>query len=296
MPSPRFPVWDAPVAGMMLGATAYSLFAFHDAMVKLLVVAGLPVVQILLARSIVVAAATLALGRGALLREAVESKRKGLLLARAALTLGAWTLYYVNGSQMQLAEMTTLYYAAPLMTLVLAMIFLGERLTAGRATATALGFAGVVVACNPAGIAFGVPAMMVLTAALLWGVAMILMRTISKSESSLLLVFSMNAIYVVVLTPIVVLSFVPMSATDLALVLGVALCGGAGQFVLVEAARRIPASVLGTVEYSALIWSFLLGALIFAELPAPAVYAGAALIVMAGVVLAWTERRQRRLA
>jgi drug/metabolite transporter (DMT)-like permease len=52
--------------------------------------------------------------------------------------------------------------------------------------------------------------------------------------------------------------------------------------------------VLGTVEYGALIWSFIFGCLFWAELPASTVYLGAFLVVAAGLTLALSERRNRR--
>ncbi len=281
-----------PIAGMVMGFAAYSLFSVHDTLVKL-VVADIPVVQILFLRSMVIAGFTLAVGRLALLGDLSVSTRKWPLFWRATTTLAAWCLYYVNGTQLKLAEMTTLYYVAPVITLVLAIIFLRERLTLPRALAALLGFAGVVVACNPAGISFGLPAFMVLAAAALWSAAMILMRSISKSESSLLLIFSLNAFYVVVLLPFVVIDLRPMDLFQVMAVLGTGLIGGVAQYILVEAARRVPASVLGTVEYSALVWSFILGAVVFGEMPAPIVFAGAGLIVLAGLTLAWSERGRR---
>lgn len=277
---------------MVMGFAAYSLFSVHDTLVKL-VVADIPVVQILILRSLVIASFTLALGRMALLRDLGASTRKWPLFWRATTTLAAWCLYYVNGTQLKLAEMTTLYYVAPVITLILAIIFLKERLTLPRALAALLGFAGVVIACNPAGISFGLPALMVLVAAALWSVAMILMRSISKSETSLLLIFSLNAFYVVVLSPFVLLDPRPMNLFQVVAVLGTGLMGGLAQYILVEAARRVPASVLGTVEYSALLWSFILGAAVFGEMPAAIVFAGAGLIVLAGLTLAWSERGRR---
>ena len=56
----------------------------------------------------------------------------------------------------------------------------------------------------------------------------------------------------------------------------------------------MPASVLGTVEYSALIWSFVFGYLFWREEPAQVVFLGAGMLIVAGLVLAWSERRKRR--
>jgi drug/metabolite transporter (DMT)-like permease len=67
----------------------------------------------------------------------------------------------------------------------------------------------------------------------------------------------------------------------------------AAQYALIDAARLVPASVLGTVEYSALCWSFIFGFLFYAEMPALLVYLGAGMVVAAGIILAFSERRRR---
>jgi drug/metabolite transporter (DMT)-like permease len=281
------------LAGIALGATAYSLFAVHDALVKG-VIDTLPVIQILFVRSFVIVVLCLVLGRAKLVGSLVHSKNKPMILGRAVLTLAAWCMYYSTGRDLQLAEMTTLYYFAPVLTTILAVIFLHERLTLARVGAASIGFFGVVVACNPAGVTLGLPAILVLLAALCWAVAMILMRTISKTESALVQVLALNLFYVLALGAFALISWHSMALDELVAVLAVGIIGGIAQYVLVEAARAVPASVLGTVEYSALLWAFLFGYLFWREEPASTVYSGAALIMAAGFILAWSEHRARR--
>jgi len=279
------------VKGLLLGVICYSLFAFHDALVKS-VITELPVVQILFIRSFVIVLGCLAVGRRQLLVDLRQSSGKHLIMLRAVLTLGAWCMYYSTGRYLQLAEMTTLYYVAPIITLVLAVIFLRERITFPRIGAAVLGFVGVVVACNPAGLNFAWPELLVLAAAFLWGVAMIAMRSIPRSDSALAQIFAINALYVVVMGVASAFVWQPVDPRILGIVLAVGLLGGAAQYILVEAARLVPAAVLGTVEYSALVWAFLFGYLGWHEIPAPYVYIGAVLIVAAGAFVAFSERRR----
>jgi drug/metabolite transporter (DMT)-like permease len=286
------PAEAASIRGMALGAAAYSLFAVHDALVKS-VISDLPVTQILFVRSVVIVAGSLAIGRGAMLRELRFSTTKHMIALRALLTLAAWCMYYSTGRTLQLAEMTTLYYFAPVLTVVLAVIFLGERLTLARVGASAIGFFGVVVACNPTGLSLGWPAVLVLAAAFCWSVAMILMRTISRSESALVQTFAINLLFAVVMGVASALTWQPMDWRVFATLIAIGVIGGIAQYILVEAARLVPAGVLGTVEYSALIWAFVFGYIFWAEKPADAVYLGAALIVTAGLMVAWSERRRR---
>jgi len=278
---------------MALALTAFTLFAVHDALVKS-VVSALPVVQILFARSVFILAACLVI-RPRVFREMLASGNKGMHLLRGVMTLAAWLMYYNAAREMQLAEMTTLYYFAPIITIVLAVIFLKEQLTLARVGAAAIGFFGVIVAVNPTGVAIGLPAIMVLGAAFLWAVAMILMRTIAKADSSIVLIFSMNLFFAIVMGAATIPAWTPMDLPQVLAVLGVGVAGGVAQYLLIEAARLIPASVVGTVEYGALIWSFIFGYVFWGETPPGTVYAGALLIVCAGLLLAWSEHRNRRL-
>lgn len=283
----------ASLTGMALGISAYSLFAIHDAMIKG-VIATLPVAQILFVRGVVIIAICLLMGRSQLVVDLVTSKNRMLILGRGLMTLAAWVMYYSAGRDLQLAEMTTLYYVAPIMTTVLAVMFLKERLTLARISGASIGFFGIVVATNPSDFALELPVIMVLTAALFWAVAMILMRTISRSDRTLVQVFAQNLIHVALMGFFVLSAWQGMDLRQWALCIASALVGGLGQYTLVEAARQVPASVLGTVEYGALVWSFVFGYLFFAETPASTVYIGAFLVVAAGLTLALSEHRSRR--
>ncbi|HTO27601.1 MAG TPA: DMT family transporter, partial [Devosia sp.] len=254
----------------------------------------LPAPQILFVRSAVIIALCLAIGRTGVVIDLWHSRNRMLILGRGLMTLAAWVMYYSAGRELQLAEMTTLYYFAPVLTTVLAVIFLKEQLTLARIGAAAIGFFGVVVAANPSGFTIGLPVLLVLAAALCWAIAMILMRTISRSERTVVQVFAQSLIQFVVMGAVSLPFWQGMGWREIALCIGAGLVGGLGQFTLVEAARRVPATVLGTVEYGALIWSFIFGYLFWAELPDSTVYVGAFLVVAAGLTLAMSERRNRR--
>jgi len=75
------------------------------------------------------------------------------------------------------------------------------------------------------------------------------------------------------------------------MLIGVGLVGGLAQFLVFEAARIIPASVMATVEYTALPWAFVLGYIIWLDIPHVSVFMGAALIILAGAILVRAERQ-----
>jgi drug/metabolite transporter (DMT)-like permease len=280
---------------MALGATAYSLFSMHDAAVKWLVIAGVPVWQVLFVRSLFIVGACVALGRGKLLARAVATPLKLPLALRGLITLGAWLCYYSAARSLPLAQLQTLYYAAPIMTTVLAGPLLGERVPATRWLAVAIGFAGVLIACDPGRVALSLPTVLVLCAAAFWGYAAILMRQIARREGTLVQMLYMNGQFLLVTGAASLANWRMPAPRQLLLMVMIGAAGTLGQICLFEGARRAPASVMATVEYTSLMWAFVLGLAIWGDVPRRAVFIGAALILTAGAVLITMERRAGRL-
>lgn len=283
---------DRVPLGIGLGVVAYSLFALHDTTNKWLV-GHFPVWQVLCFRSGMITLACLLIGRRALLTRALATPHKRGLLGRGALTLAAWLLYYSAARHLPLAQLLTLYFSSPIMTTLLAIPLLGERVSGPRWIALGLGFAGVLLASDPLGVKLTWDTAMVLAAAGLWGYAIILMRQIARREGSLLQMFYQNALFMLATLLPTIADFVPPDGFQLALLLGIGVLGGCGQYLLFEGCRLAPASVMGTVEYTALLWAFVLGWLVFGDVPSLPVTLGAALIFSAGLFLFAAERRGR---
>jgi drug/metabolite transporter (DMT)-like permease len=283
-----------PALGMALGVLSYALFSLHDASIKWLV-ATIPVWQVLFVRSAMVVAGSLAVGRGALVARLIATPMKRPLLLRGALTLVAWLCYYSAARFLPLAQLLTLYFSSPILVTILAAPLLGERVPPVRWAAVGIGFAGVLVASDPLGVRVSFATGLVLLAAALWAYGIILMRRIARRESSLLQMLTGNLVFMSLTGPLSAFTWHAVGWRDLALLLAVGTCGGLGQFCLFEAARRAPAAVLATVEYSALLWAFLLGFAIWGDIPDAAVFMGAGLILFAGLLLVAFERRSARL-
>ena len=280
----------ASTLGIGLGLLAYGLFCVHDAAVKWLVVTT-PVWQIMFFRSLTVLLGTLVIGGRPLLRRAAATPLKRHLLARALLMMTAWLCFYSASRSLPLGQLTTLYFVAPIVILLLAARLLGEHVTRARWAAVSIGFVGAMFASDPFGLTASVPTLLVLAAAVMWGYGIILMRRIARQETSLLQMLFSNTVFFGISGIASIAAWHTPDGIELPLLLAVGVFGGLAQFSVFEAARLVPASVLATVEYSALLWAFLLGFVIWGDIPVPAVFTGAALIVAAGVLLVVTERR-----
>jgi drug/metabolite transporter (DMT)-like permease len=67
--------------------------------------------------------------------------------------------------------------------------------------------------------------------------------------------------------------------------------GGFGQLFMTNSYRFAQASLIANFDYAAMIWAILFGWLWFSELPAVAVYIGAAIVIGSGLFIAWRERQ-----
>ncbi len=282
-------------AGILLGLLAYALFSVHDATIKWLV-AALPVWEVLFFRSFAILIVCLAIGRRRLLERVLTTPMKGPLIFRSVMILAAWVLYFTAARSLPLAQLLSLYFAAPLIVTVLSVPMLGERVSPGHWLAVLIGFVGVMVVTNPFGLRISLPALLVLIAAALWAYGVITMRQIARHESSLVQIFYMSVVFTLATGAASALSWRAPSAWELVLLLSVALFGGLAQFSLFEAARHAAASVLATVEYSSLIWAFILGYAIWGDIPGLPTFAGAGLILLAGLLLVVIERPRGRRA
>ncbi len=279
--------------GIGLSALGYACFSVQDATVKWLV-ARYPVPEILFTRSLVIIAIALAIGRGRSVSLLLHSRNKGALVLRAGLILTAWLSYYSAAPRLGLAELTTLYFAAPVIAVVLAVLILRERVNASRWLAVAAGFAGVVLAANPTRMVAWEPAGLALFAAACWGLSVILVRLINRTETTANQMLVSNGLFALACAAMLPWHVVVPDRFSLLLMLGLGLVGGLGQFFLYEGFRYAQASVLAPIEYTGLVWAFLYGYMIWGEIPGVNVFAGAGLIVSGSLILIWFERRRDR--
>jgi drug/metabolite transporter (DMT)-like permease len=290
----RAAVIETPTIGIGLGVLAYGMFSMHDATIKWLV-AELPIWQVLFCRSLTIVIACLVIGREKLLARALATPLKSSLALRGAITLGGWLCYYTASRSLPLAQLLSLYFASPLAVTVLAGPLLGERVTRARWAAVLVGFGGIVMATDPLDVRLSLPTVLVLIAAALWGYGVVLMRRIARRESSMLQMLYTNGTFLLGTGVACAFVWQTPSWPQAALLLAIGVLGGLAQFSLFEGCRHAPASVMATVEYTALIWAFILGYVIWGDIPVPAVFIGAGLILLAGMLVVVAERRAARM-
>jgi drug/metabolite transporter (DMT)-like permease len=158
-----------------------------------------------------------------------------------------------------------------------------------------LGFAGVALASGISDFRFSTAIALALLSACFWAISLLMLRNASKEEGALTQVAFCNAIFVAAtLIPVLAEGF-PATPVSIAWMAGIGLIGGAGQFCLYDAARRIAAPILAALEYTSILSAFALGYLLFHETPTSRIWLGAALILTSGLIVVMVEHGRERL-
>ncbi len=288
-----------PLVGIALSCSGYSLFAIQDAIVKWLV-ADYSVPQVLFIRSVVILVVAGFLVRRLKHPSILKSAHRRSLLLRAALMLAAWMAFYSAARHLGLAEITTMYFSAPIIVIFLSILVLKENVSPMRWFACIAGFIGVMLAANPTETPSLVPAVMVLFAGFCWAWSTVLVRLVSRSESTLNQMLATGVLFAIACGATLPWVWKMPDLAGWSLMLGLGVISALGQYLLYEGFRHAPASTLAPIEYSGLVWAFLYGYLIWSEVPTVNVVAGALIIVSSSLALVWWERRlviaRRRLA
>ncbi|WP_416914706.1 MAG: DMT family transporter [Roseicyclus sp.] len=197
-----------------------------------------------------------------------------------------------------LPEVTAIGYAAPILVVIFAAMFLGEEVRLFRLSMVALGLIGVLVVLSPrlqvdpatVTTRETLGAVVVLLSAVCAALAQVFVRKLVQTEtvSAIVFYFSVTATLLALLT-------LPwgwvLPPPDVAMLLVLAgLLGGVGQILLTTSYRHADASLIAPFEYTSMILAVVVGYTVFREVPGAATLAGGGMIVVAGILIILRER------
>ena len=221
----------------------------------------------------------------------MRTERLSMHLARAGLNVLAMAAFFMALSMSPLARVNALAFSAPLFTAILSVAILGERIRARRWSAIMFGFIGAVVILRPGISVIDPGSWLTLVSAALWGMTMIVIRLLGRTESSLtttgymillLSIFSLGPALTVWQTP---------QGSAWAILLLIGLSGTAAQIGLAEALKSAEMTVVLPFDFLKIIWASMLGFMLFTEVPTLTTWIGAAIIFTSSFYVAYRERQ-----
>lgn len=269
-------------------------FALMGACVKVLGARSFPVLEIIAFR----AAISLGISLAVVLRKGIPilGQQRLWLLARGIVGFLALLCVYYSVIHLPLAEATILQYVHPIFTLIIALLFLGERIHSHTVVCIALSLAGLVLVAQPswlAGIQTNtldpITVGIALLGALGSGTAYVIVRKLATTEDSSVIILYFP---LVCLPATIVLgwqNFVMPEGSDWLYVLGVGVFTQIGQWGLTKGMTLQSAGVVSAFSYVQVPFAMLLGYLVFNESVNYWVIGGATLILLAAWINTQTK-------
>jgi len=273
-----------------------------------------PIHEIVLLRSFVAIALTvfvIAPLEGARLR--VRTAHPWLNIARGGCLAVANLGYFLGLAAMSVGDAMSLFFVAPLVITALSVPILGERVGWRRWSAVLAGMLGVVFMLRPGSGGLKLAAFLPILGASAYALMQTIARRLGPTDRASTMAFYLQVTFLVIAATIGLsigngryggtgdpsLEFLLRAwrwpgLWDLGIMMLCGSCIGIGGYLITQAYRIGPASMVAPFEYTALPWGLFLGWWLWADVPGPRALAGMALIAGAGLYVAYGERVEAR--
>lgn len=219
---------------------------------------------------------------------------RGFLIALATL------LFFTSLGKLPLADAISIFFVEPFILTLLAALVLGERIGWRRMLAVAVGFCGALVIIRPSYAVFGVTALLPMGAALAFACYVVLTRWLVREESVVTMQFTAGLFGAATMTAglwfgmeagIEMLTPAWPTAREWLLLAALGAIGTSGHMLIVQAIRRVGASLVAPFQYLEIISATLLGLVFFGDFPDTTTWLGVAIIVGSGLFVFFRERQ-----
>jgi drug/metabolite transporter (DMT)-like permease len=224
-----------------------------------------------------------------------RSMLKPRVLVRASMDGGATLCFTAALVHMRIADATAVINAAPVAATIIAAIALRERVGMYRWIATIGGFLGVLLVLNPDAGRVDVVSLLAVAAMTMVALREVLTRGLTTQSPALVVTLgSTIAVTVVGIgATTVTRDWVTPGSAELALLLLSAFFLFGAYYLSVVALRNGEVSLVGPFRYAVILWSLLMGFLVWGDIPEPLGLAGMVLIAACGLFVIRSEYRLR---
>jgi drug/metabolite transporter (DMT)-like permease len=297
LPAPTA-VAGSPLRGIVMMLLSVFLFSCMDATVKS-ATADYPVGQIIFFRNLVAFLPIAVFVHRAGGFRVLRTRQLGAHLQRSVVGVIAMATGFLGYFYLPLGDAVSLEQSGPIFLTALSVPLLGEKVGWRRWAAVGVGFVGVLVMTRPGAGLFNPAALLSLTAALCYALAMIAIRRLGRNDGPATTVFYFTLCAVTAGAASLPFAWVTPDARGLALLVAIGLFGGFAQMAMTEAFRIAPVALIAPFNYASLVFAMAFGYAFWGEVPDAFLLAGAAIVVASGLYILHRETtlvRRRRAA
>jgi drug/metabolite transporter (DMT)-like permease len=195
----------------------------------------------------------------------VKTDRLHLHVMRNLLHYTAQLGWFFALTLIPLGQVVAIEFTMPIWTAILAVSFLGERMTLWKTTAIVLGLVGVIVIVRPATGELNIGQSIALAAAVGFGVSVAVVKSLTRTEQTLTIIFWMLVVQAAasLLPALYVWSWPPLQTWGWMIV--IAFCGTFSHYCMARALLHADATVVLPMDFLRVPLTAALGWLLYTE-------------------------------
>ena len=219
-----------------------------------------------------------------------KTKQPKMQFLRIITNSVAMLCFFYGISTTPLAQLTTLGFTVPIFATILAVIFMKEKIRLRRTTALIIGFIGTIVVMRP-DISIELGTLLIIFSSFLWSICLIFIKKLTQTDSAV----TISLYFGIGMIPATfILAFPVMEAIDMrqfTILVFIAITGTLAQTIMNTALKKGELALLLPFDFLRLIWSVLIGYILFAEEPTFTLWIGGFLIIGSTTYIAWREAK-----
>ena len=222
--------------------------------------------------------------------------QRGLLLLRGVLGTIALFCIFKALTILPIATATVIQYTYPTFTVICAYFILKEYIFKRLLFSVGFGWLGIVLVSRPEWTSNSnametlIAIAIALFGALMTSLAYICVRKLSAKENALVIIYYFPLVSIPASLPFIINNFVMPNGTDWIWILGIGFFTQIGQLCITQGLKLIPAGQATSLNYSQVIFSSVLGWLIFNETITHEIYLGGICVLISTIISMSTRK------
>jgi len=224
------------------------------------------------------------------------TKQPKLQFFRAIIGTCALLSWFTALGMMPVGDATAISFVTVLFVTIGAAVVLKEKVGPRRWSAILVGFIGTLIIIRPGSGIFGAGALVALMSTVFWAAALICVKILSRTDSSITMVFYANVFFTI-------FSFIPalffwtwptFEQTMWMLLIGV--MATLGHLCMAQSLKMADATAVAPMDYTRMLFAAGAGFLMFGEFPDVMTWVGGTVIFLSTVYITYRESQAKKAA
>ena len=226
-----------------------------------------------------------------LTKSTIKTSKIKLHIFRALVASLAMFAFFKSFHLLPLAEVSSISFASIMITTILAIYLLKEKVGVRRWIAIFIGFIGILIILRPGTSFFNFYMFLPILGAIALSIAIIIMKSVLKFDTPPTCSFYMHILVTIIMIGTLFLNFSIPTYNELFLLFCMGFIGGVAQILATNAYKISDVSLLSPIDYSSILWAITFGIIFFSDYPDLYVIIGSLVISISTYYIIYREKK-----